>query len=635
MQQTKNKEKGYPVKQERATLRQTMRLRETVALGVGGTIGGAIFILVGMSINQAGPLGALLSFVLAFLAAVVIALPYAELACRYPLAGGGYAFVQAVLGRYWGFVMGWVYAGSWLFIGGYVSLGFGQYLQQLLFGKDPRVLSGIFPTIGALSLIVGIVLVNLAGGRFFGRVQKGIVLLAVVTMIGYGATSLYCAAIGLHDANISRFALSLPHGISGILEVTPLAFLALAGFDMVATVGEEVEKPKRTLPLAILLTLGIVLLLYFLVTAATAAVLPRSALGSLSPLSDAADQLFGRPGQQLIAFAAILTTAATVNAVLVATSRITFAMARDGLLPRFLAHVHPSTNVPRVAVLTNGAILALIALSTLSGSDAVLLLARVGNFLYVLQFVFPLATLVVLRRRSKMVPSFRTPAPYLVLPLAFGGCLLLLYASGQRGIEIGLGWLTGGLLIYAGAQGLMIYLRRKQFLKKGYAATMEEIVTLKDQISRVLDEPQAASEQLRAMQAHIAELKQLRAVQARLEELEQLRAAQARIEELKQLRATQARVEELELLRTTQAHVEELELLRTTQARVEELKFLQTIQVRPTKEEGTTVLEDSLHETLGELHPSPEPPQVVQQGVSHFSRSRNKSEKGLPRQAPS
>jgi basic amino acid/polyamine antiporter, APA family len=611
MQQRKNKEKGYPLKQERTTLRQTMRLRETVALGVGGTIGGAIFILVGRAINQAGPLGALLSFVLAFLASVVIALPYAELACRYPLAGGGYAFVQAVLGRYSGFVMGWVYAGSWFFIGGYASRGFGQYLQQLFFGKEPRILSGTFPIIGALSLIVGIVLVNLAGGRFFARVQKGIVLLAVVTMIGYGVASLYSAVIGLHDADISRFSLSLPHGISGILEVTPFAFLALAGFDMVATAGEEVEKPKRTLPLAILLTLGIVLLLYLLVTAATAAVLPPSALGSLSPLSDAADQLFGRPGQQLIAFAAVLTIAATVNAVLVATSRITFAMARDGLLPPFLAHVHPSANVPRVAVLTNGAILALIALSTLSGPDAVLLLGKVGNFLYVLQFVFPLAALVVLRRRSKMVPSFHTPAPYLVLPLAFGGCLLLLYASGQGGIEIGLGWLTGGLLIFAGAQGLMIYLRRKHFLKKGYAATMEEIVTLKERISRVLDEPHAALEQLGAMQAHIAELKQLRAVQARLEELEQLRAAQARIEEFKQLRTTQARVEELELLRTTQARVEELELLRTTQARVEELKFLQTIQVRPTKEEGTTVLEDSLHETLGELHPSQEPPQGV------------------------
>src|SRR6266567_9594781 len=131
MQQTKNKEKGYPVKQERATLRQTMRLRETVALGVGGTIGGAIFILVGMSINQAGPLGALLSFVLAFLAAVVIALPYAELACRYPLAGGGYAFARALLGPHWGFLMGWGCWGAYLFISGYVTLGFGGYLHAL------------------------------------------------------------------------------------------------------------------------------------------------------------------------------------------------------------------------------------------------------------------------------------------------------------------------------------------------------------------------------------------------------------------------------------------------------------------------------------------------------------------------
>lgn len=599
MQQTEENKKSHPVEQERTTLRQTMGLRETVALGVGGTIGGAIFILVGTAINQAGPLGALLSFVLAFLAAVLIALPYAELACRYPLAGGGYAFVQAVLGRYWGFLMGWVYAGSWLFIGGYVSLGFGKYLQQLLFGKGLQVFSGVLPIVGALSLIMGFVLINLTGGRLVGRVQKRIVLLAVVTLIGYGVVGLYSAATDLHGADISRFSQSLPHGISGVLEVAPLAFLALAGFDMVAAAGEEVEKPKRTLPLAILLTLGIVLLLYLLVTAATAGVLPRSALSSLSPLSDAADQLFGRPGQQLIAFAAALTTAATVNAVLVATSRITFAMARDGLLPRFFARVHPSTKVPWVATLTNGVILALIALSALSGSNVVLLLAAVGSFLYVLQFIFPLAALVVLRRRSKKVPSFRTPAPYLVLPLAFGGCLLLLYASGQGGIGIGLGWLTVGLVTYTGMQGLVIYLRRKRYLKKGYAATLQEIATLREQISSVLNEPQALFEQLLTMQVRVTELKQLLAIQACIEELEQLRAAQARIEELRQLRATQARLEELELLRTTQAHSEEL-------------KFLQALQVRPTKGEARAVLASSFHETLRELDTSQESLQAVQ-----------------------
>ncbi|MBV8694193.1 MAG: hypothetical protein JO183_01735 [Ktedonobacteraceae bacterium] len=103
MQQTEKQKNGHALAPEHAKLHQTMGLREIVALGVGGTIGGAIFILVGTLIHQAGSLGSLLSFVLAFLAAVIIALPYAELSCRYPFAGGGYAFVQAALGRHWGF----------------------------------------------------------------------------------------------------------------------------------------------------------------------------------------------------------------------------------------------------------------------------------------------------------------------------------------------------------------------------------------------------------------------------------------------------------------------------------------------------------------------------------------------------
>ncbi len=340
----------------------------------------------------------------------------------------------------------------------------------------------------------------------------------------------------------------------------------------------------------------------------TAGVLSRSALGaSFSPLSDAADVFLGSTGRQLIALAAALTTAATGNAVLVATSRITFAMARDGLLPRFFARVHPSTKVPWLAVLTNGVILALIALT-----GAVRLLAAVGSFLYVLQFVFPLVALAVLRHRSKMVPSFRIPAPYLVLPLAFGGCLLLLYASGQGGIGIGLGWLTGGLVTYGGTQGLMIYLRRKRYLKKGYAATMKEIAMLKEQISRVLNEPQVLFEQLLATQARIKELKQLRAIQARIEELEQLRAAQARVGELKQLRATQARMEELELLQATQVCIEEFKFLQATQAHVEEFKFLQALQMRPTKGEGTSFLENALSEPLRKLHAPQDPLPAVQ-----------------------
>jgi MFS family permease len=143
--------------------------------------------------------------------------------------------------------------------------------------------------------------------------------------------------------------------------------------------------------------------------------------------------------------------------------------------------------------------------------------------------------------------------------------------------------------VFIGAGALNLGLSSLRFLqvfrldtvkspKKGYVATMEAIATLKDQISSLLDEPQAPLQHHRALRAQIAELKHLRAVQARLEELEQLRVVRARLQELKQL--------------------------RVAQARLEELKFLQTLQVRSTKEEEALVLEDSLHETLRELHAS-------------------------------
>src|SRR5437763_12718168 len=149
--QAGKKEEHPAIKQGGMPLRRVRGLRETVAVGIGGTIGGAIFVLVGVAIRQAGP-GVLLSFSLAFLTTLFIALPYIELACRYPLAGGSYAFIREVLGRHWGFVMGWIYGGAYLFISGYVSLGFGAYL---------RALAGVPQFVGTLTLILVIVVLNL------------------------------------------------------------------------------------------------------------------------------------------------------------------------------------------------------------------------------------------------------------------------------------------------------------------------------------------------------------------------------------------------------------------------------------------------------------------------------------------
>jgi len=409
-------------------LHRVLTLREAVALGIGGTIGGGIFVLVGAAAGRAGP-GALLAFVLAFGVSLVIALPYAELACRYPLAGGGYAFARTLLGQHWGFLMGWGYWGAYLFISGYVTLGFGGYLHALL---------GLPSVVGALGLIGLCMAINLIGVRFSGLVQSLVIGLAVAALLAF-------SLLGLPHIHLEHFTPFLPFGPGGVAAATLLAFLAFGGFDMVAAAGEEITSPERNLPRAILLTLLLVLGLYLLVTFVALGVLPWNELGrSTAPLATAATQFLGSPGRQFTAAAALLTTAATGNAVLVVTSRISFAMARDGLLPAPLARVHTTTGVPWAAVVLNGMLLALVALT-----GSVVLVAAVGGFLYVLHFLFPLAALVVLRRRGGPPPAFRTPAPRLVLPLAFVGGALLLVTSGCLGEAVSTAWLLIGLSAYA------------------------------------------------------------------------------------------------------------------------------------------------------------------------------------------
>src|SRR6266446_2354884 len=406
MHDVEHKSTPGPSEQDSHRLRRVLTLREAVALGVGGTIGGGIFVLVGAAAGRAGP-GALLASVLAFSVSLLIALPYAELACRYPLAGGGYAFARALLGPHWGFLMGWGYWGAYIFISGYVTLGFGGYLHAL---------TGLPPVAGALALIGICTIINLVGVRLSGLVQSLVIGLAMAALLGFSIA-------GLWHIHIEQFTPFLPFGLGGVAMAALLAFLAFGGFDMVAAAGEEIASPERNLPRAILLTLLVVLGLYLLVTFVALGVLPWNELGiSSAPLATAATRFLGSAGLQFTAAVAMLTTAATSNAVLVVTSRVAFAMARDGLLPGLLARV------------------------ALTGSVG--LAAAVGGFLYVLHFLFPLLALVILRRRGGPSPAFRTPAPRVILPLAFAGCLMLLVTSGWTGVLGGFGWLSVGLLAY-------------------------------------------------------------------------------------------------------------------------------------------------------------------------------------------
>lgn len=414
-------------------LRRELGLREALAIGVGGTVGGGIFTLVKVAADSAGP-AALISFVLAFAASALIALPYAELSCRLPVAGGGYAFARQVLGERWGFAMGWTYWGGYLLASGYITIGFGEYLHNA---------SGLPTTVGAVALVVICTIVNFVGAKLSGRTQTLVVLVAVT---GFTLFVLW----GLSHVRAENMTPFAPHHAGGVLLAMPVVFLAFGGFDMVAAAGEEIRQPERNLPLAILLTLVSVLGLYLLVALVAFGTTPAGILASSSsPLADAAARFGGQPARWLMLGCALLTLMAAANALVMVTSRAVFAMARDRLFPPVFGTVHRETGVPRRAVLLNGVLLAVVA-----SAGSITLAATAGGFLYVLHFLPPLLALVRLRRDpAAPTPAFLTPAPRIVLPLAFLCSLGMLVATGVTGAVTGLAWLAVGAVMYAGLAG--------------------------------------------------------------------------------------------------------------------------------------------------------------------------------------
>jgi basic amino acid/polyamine antiporter, APA family len=411
-------------------LRGHLGLRGAVALGVGGTVGGGVFVLTGAAASAAGP-GAWLAFVLAIAVVALIALPYTEVATRAPRAGGGYAFVQETLGGSWGFFMGWGYGTAWLLGSGYVTTGFGRYVHAL---------SGLPVLPVTLALVIACIALNVFG---LGPSARAQMLLTSVAVLGLAVVVFW----GAGHVDTNRLTPLFPNGAHGFLFATVLAFLALNGFDAIAAASEEMRDPARTLPRAILLTLLIVGGLYVGVALVALGTMPLAALmHSPAPLADSAVRFGGGSARALVLATAVLTIAATANAMIVVSSRVMFGMARDGHLPARLGQVAAFRDTPVPSVLASGALVALVAV--VAYLDGVQLIAGIAGFLYVLHYLPPLAALVLVRRqaRARSPAAFTTPIPRIVIPAAIACCVLVAVASGLKSMALGSVWLVIGAL---------------------------------------------------------------------------------------------------------------------------------------------------------------------------------------------
>ncbi|GAA4577052.1 APC family permease [Planotetraspora kaengkrachanensis] len=335
---------GTPTGAGQPRLERRLGLTDAVVIGLGAMIGAGIFAALGPAAHVAGS-GLLLGLALAAVVAYCNATSSARLAARHPASGGTYVYGRERLGDFWGYLAGWAFVVGKTASCAAMALTVGSYVWP---GQAHAV---------AVAAVVALTAVDYAGvqkSAWLTRVIVAVVLAVLVAVVAACLTS--------GEADTARLAVGSDAGVGGVLQAAGLLFFAFAGYARIATLGEEVRDPARTIPLAVPLALGVTLAVYAAVAVAALAVLGEAGLsGAAAPLADAVDAA-GLPGLgPVVRFGAAVAALGSLLALILGVSRTTLAMARDRHLPGALAAVHPRFKVPHRAGLAVGGVVAVLA----------------------------------------------------------------------------------------------------------------------------------------------------------------------------------------------------------------------------------------------------------------------------------
>jgi APA family basic amino acid/polyamine antiporter len=432
---------------EGSRLNRAVGALDLTALGIGAIIGTGIFVIIGEAIADSGP-GIVASFVLAGVTCIFSALCYAELASTLPVSGSAYTYAYATMGELVAWIIGWDLILEYGVSVAAVAVGWGAYLKELLdslFGislpasiADPPGEGGSV-NVPAVVLVAGVAALLISGIRQSARTNT----VMVITKVGVLLFFIVVAFTAFNSDNFTPFA---PHGFDGIESAAALIFFAYIGFDAVSTGSEESKRPGRDLPIAIIGSLTIATILYILVAVAAIGALPADKLaGQDAPLAIALSDGAGLSwGADIVAFGALVAIASVTLTVLFGQTRVSFAMSRDGLLPRRLSEVWERTRTP--ALLTLIFAIPAAALAAFAPLAKIAELVNIGTLFAF--FLVNIGVIVLRRTKPDLERGFRVP---LVPLFPIIGAALCVYLMTKLSADTWLRffiWLAIGLLIY-------------------------------------------------------------------------------------------------------------------------------------------------------------------------------------------
>ncbi len=462
-----------PVECERTAggppLRRVLGVPSLICVGLGTMLGG-IFTTVGVGTLAAGP-GVIASFLLSGLACVFVSLCYAELASMVPIAGSAYTYAYATLGEAVAWIIGWdlileygisvaPVAASW---SGYAQAFLQNYgialppwgrVAHLALTSGRVDLAHTQVDILAIAVVLAITLLIAVGIKESTSINTVLVVVQVVAI----AVFVLVLMSALHPAN---FHPMFPRGVHGVVTGAALVFFAYIGFDTVTVASEEAKRPERDVPLAVIGSLAIGAVLYIAIAWVTVGVVPWAHIDKDAGMADAVRRAGNNPYVAgIVTAGAIAGTTTVMLTSLLGQVRIFYVMARDRMLPPFVARVDARTRTPLITTVTTGLIVAVLA--GIVPLDVLLSLVNIGTLS---AFAIVCAGVLVLRySRPDARRPFRAPLGPAVAVLGCGLCLYLMIGGLSGGT-----WLRFVLWFLVGAVVYAAYGYRHSLLRPGQA----------------------------------------------------------------------------------------------------------------------------------------------------------------------
>ena len=443
---------------ESSGLVRSLSLSQAIMIGVASMIGGAIFVLVGPGISAAGP-ALIIAFLLNGVITLFTALTYAELGSALPATGGGYKWVREGLPRPNSYLSGWMAWFAHTIAGSLYAVAFGTFLGHLLASAeiiDSSLGLPLEKIFAAIAIII-FTFINIRGSSHTGKVGSAITFsqLIIIGILIIAALAAMTLTNPNWPANFRDF---FPNGTTGLILAMGLTFIAFEGYEIIAQAGDEIKKPKKNIPKAILISLGIVVSVYVLFAFVF--------IGGLNPLQveQPAWEFIGSFGELGIIEAAeyylpfgalivlaggFVSTLAALNATTFAASRVSFAMGRNHDLPPMFNKLHKKYRTPYVSTICSGIVMMILAMSF-----DLTMIALAASVMFLFLFVQVNAACITIRRlakEKKLVYGFKTPFFPLIPVIGFASAAILsvyLLFSHPMSWVIAVVWILAGFLIY-------------------------------------------------------------------------------------------------------------------------------------------------------------------------------------------